>query len=133
MKTKKILKGILTVLALNVCVASTTLTSNAAQLTGNTKKTFYDYAWSDDSVDYGPVTVYYNGTILGTNYHCYIDNIGTDKVYGTYTPVENYGDCAISSDGLIGLSGIANAGRIAISPSINYTGGKETTVISTRY
>lgn len=132
MKTKGILKGIITVLALNVCAASATLTSNAS-ITGFTKKTFYDYSWTDDSQEYGPLTVSRNGTVLGTNYHCYIDYIGTDEVYGTYTPVGGSGDCAISSDGIMGLSDIVAAGRIATTETIDYTGGKETTVISTRY
>lgn len=133
MKTKKILKGFLTVLALNVCMASATLTSNAAQITGTTKKTFIDHAWSNDSQVYGPVTVTRNGTVLGTNYHHYIDKVGTDEAYGTYTPVGGSGDCAISSDGLMGLSGKVAAGYMATSDSIKYTAGLETTVISTRY
>lgn len=106
--------------------------SASAAYTANTQKIFYDYSWQDDSETYGPVTVKSGSTTIGTNYHVYTDNVGTDKVKGKYTPVGGSGHCSISSDGNMATSATVAAGIQASTANVDYVSGKISYVISTR-
>lgn len=115
----------------SICLVGSALSATAA-CTGRTEYFFYDYSWKDNSDTSGPITVRCGDTIIGTNYHVYYDNIGTDKIMGQYTPVDGSGFCSISSDGKMASSETVNAGIQASTPKIDYVSGKISYVISTR-
>lgn len=85
---------------------------------------FIDNAWSDDSNTYSAEAYTNSGLYIGTAYCEYNDNVGTDKVQGSYYSGDYYHYCCTISQGVSSyLSGTVAPYETAYNSWIDYGSG----------
>ena len=94
---------------------------------GTLNHIFSDNAWQNDSYTYS-TNIYYGSTNIGTLYCYYQDNIGTDKVQGSYNSTY-FHYCNTESGGISsGLSATEEPNVRVYNSMIDYAPGNTATV-----